>query len=110
MHAGSVGFEQPQATPVVPHIIENYTEWPSNLSAFTEPLFRSTQNPTTGSGSRSADLYPLAFNEAMSIHERLLRVLSDDALHPELGPDPKTTIIGPLAGRVLQHVFPHAEL
>ena len=45
----------------------------------------------------------------MSIHKRSLRVLFDDALHPELGPDPKTSIIGPLAGRVLQHVFPHAE-
>jgi hypothetical protein len=44
-------FEQPQATPVIPHIIENYREWPSNLSAFTEPLFKSIQNPATDPGS-----------------------------------------------------------
>ncbi|KAK7019801.1 hypothetical protein VNI00_017917 [Paramarasmius palmivorus] len=89
MHAGPAGFEQPQATLVEPHIIEHYTEWPSNFSAFTEPLFKSTQNLATGSGSPTANYYPSAFNEALSTHKRSLRVLSDDALHPNLDPIPK---------------------
>ncbi|KAG7089243.1 hypothetical protein E1B28_010942 [Marasmius oreades] len=89
----------------MPHFIECYMEWPDHLRELTEPLSRLSNHELIES---TAVRYPSAFHCVDSTFKRLCTVLEGDFLSPD-GPDPKTSILGPFAGNIIQKAAPQIK-
>ncbi|KAK1234767.1 hypothetical protein PQX77_002025 [Marasmius sp. AFHP31] len=100
-------FPQSDTTPVVPHIIENDTGWPLNLSGFTEPLLKIAQSSETDILAFVSHCHPSTIKTVYDVFERIQNSLAGDVVCGI--PEPKTSIIGPFIGKILREAIPDAD-
>ncbi|KAJ8089251.1 hypothetical protein PM082_014499 [Marasmius tenuissimus] len=98
----------------IPHIVNKHEDWPSNLSEWTDPLLELNEASSTEQNNPLIDAivskYPYVLNTINRTFQRVQRVLATDTRFPELGPDTKTTIIGPFAAEILRGMVTDLEI
>ncbi|KAK1226899.1 hypothetical protein PQX77_010115 [Marasmius sp. AFHP31] len=98
----------------IPQAVNNHEDWPSKLSEWTDPLLElkgaSSLDKDDSLIDTIASTYPDVLNTVNRTFQRAQRVLTTDTRFPELGPDTKTTIIGPVAAEILQEMIADLEL